>query len=156
MPDPGTTSDPSTPGDKPARWSVTLAATALALLTVAVFFPMVGFGFVDFDVHAHVTMNPHIRGLTAENLKHIFTSRCVTSYYPVRTLTFAIDHQIWGLHPGGFKLTNGLIHLGSVLLTFWLVLRIFGHSSAPRATKVSDATINIVVRKRDIGRILSF
>ena len=62
-------------------------------------------------------------GLTVENLGHIFTSRCTKSYYPVRTLTFAVDHEIWGLHPGGFKLTNGLIHLGNVFLVFWLNLK---------------------------------
>jgi tetratricopeptide (TPR) repeat protein len=135
MPDRATTSDASTPAGKPAGWSVALAATTLVLLTAAVFYPIVGFEFVDFDVHQHVTQNPRIRGLTAENLKHIFTSRCITSYYPVRTLTFAIDHQIWGLDPGGFKLTNGLIHLGSVFLTFWLVLRLFRHPSAPRQSR---------------------
>ena len=110
---------------RPARWPILLAAVALVGMIAAVFYPITGFEFVDLDVHPHVIANPHIRALTAENLQQIFTSPCITSYYPIRTLTYAVDHQLWGLDPGGFKLTNGLIHLANTLLVFWLVLRIF-------------------------------
>lgn len=97
----------------------------LACLTGTVFFPVLGFEFVDFDTYDQVLINDHIRGLNFENLKHIFTSRCITSYYPVRTLTYAIDYHIWGgIKDGGFKLTNVLIHLANCLLVFWLVLRL--------------------------------
>lgn len=111
-------------GPTPTRWPMLLAICALAYLVSLVFWPMLGFQFVESDVLAHVVDNHHIRGLTAENLKHIFTSRCITSYYPVRTLTYALDYQLWGLNPAGFKLTGGLIHLANVLLVFWLVLRL--------------------------------
>ena len=103
------------------------ALCALAYLVCVVFFPVVTFEFIESDVSNHVVHNPYIRGLTAENLWHIFTSRCLTSYYPVRTLTYAADYQVWGLDPTGFKLTNGLIHLAIVLLALWLVLRLFDH-----------------------------
>lgn len=89
-----------------------------------VFFPIVGFPFIASDSLLHVTENPSIRALTWENVKHILTSRCLTSYYPVRTLTLAIDYQIWGPTAGGFKLTNGLIHLANTYLVFWLILRL--------------------------------
>lgn len=108
-------------------WLILLATIALACLVWAVFWPIAGFEFVDFDTDDHVVRNSHIRGLSLENLRHIFTSRCVTSYYPVRTLSYAVDYQIRGLNAGGFKLTNGLIHLGNVLLVFWLVLRLLRH-----------------------------
>jgi len=111
-------------GPTPTRWPMLLAICALAYLVSVVFWPMLDFRFVESDVLAHVVNNRHIRGLTAENLKHIFTSRCITSYYPVRTLTYALDYQFWGLNPAGFKLTGGLIHLANVLLVFWLVLRL--------------------------------
>ena len=110
-----------------ARWPTLIAAASLICLVAVVFRPILGFEFVDYDVDRQVVDNPHIRGLTAENLKHIFTSRCVRSYYPVRTLSFALDYRFWGLNPGGFKLTNGLIHLSNVLLVFWLILRLSDH-----------------------------
>lgn len=110
----------------PARRPTLLAAIVLTLLVFAIFRPILDFEFVNLDTIPHVVANPHIRGLTADNLKHIFTSRLVTSYYPVRTLSWALDHQIWGLNPRGFKLTNILIHLANVFLILWLVLRFVG------------------------------
>lgn len=112
------------------RWYSWIGASVLTYLVCVVFFPIVGFEFVDLDVPTQVVENPHIRGLTLENVRHIFTTWCITSYYPIRTLTYAIDYQVWGLDPGGFKLTNGIIHWSNVLLTFWLILRLFRHSAA--------------------------
>lgn len=108
-----------------ARRLIPVAVAAPAFLVCAVFFPIVGFEFIDQDVKETVVENDHIRGLTGENLKYIFTSRCLTSYYPVRTLTYAIDYEFWGLDAGGFKFTNGVIHLVNVYLLFWLALRLF-------------------------------
>ena len=104
-----------------------LASAFLAYLVCAVFYTILGSEFLYLDVRDQVIENPHIQGLTLENLKHIFTSRSITSYYPVRSLTYAIDHQIWGLSPAGFKLTNGLLHLTNVLLLFWLLMRFLRH-----------------------------
>lgn len=109
---------------KPQRRRLILAIFLLAGLVAVVYGPMLRFEFVDYDVTGQVVENPHIRGLTWANLKYIFTTRCVTSYYPVRTLSFALDYQLWGLNPMGFELTNGLIHLANVLLVFWLALRL--------------------------------
>ncbi len=39
-------------------------------------------------------------------------------------MSYAIDYQVWGLNPFGFKLTNGLIHLANVMLLFALLLRL--------------------------------
>ena len=108
---------------QPTRRPIPLAVLALTYLVAVLFLPILGFEFVDFDVNNSVVDNPHIRGLTGENLKHIFTSRCITSYYPVRTLTYALDYSLWGLNPRRFKLTNGLIHWANVMLMFWLILR---------------------------------
>ena len=116
---------------------IALAVASLAALVMAVFHPIAGFEFVDLDVGHQVLSNPHIRGLNWENVTHILTSRCTTSYYPVRSLTFALDYQIWGLNPTGFKLTNGLIHFTNVLLVFWLMLRFFQQPAAGGASSTT-------------------
>jgi len=108
---------------RPTRWAIPLAVLALTYLVAVLFLPILGFEFVDFDVNTSVVDNPYIRGLTVENLKHIFTSRCITSYYPVRTLTYAVDYSLWGLDPRGFKLTGCLLHWANALLVFRLILR---------------------------------
>jgi Flp pilus assembly protein TadD len=97
----------------------------LACLVLGLFHPIVDFEFVNLDVPDQVAGNVYIREITAENLKHIFTTRCMTSYYPIRTLTFAVDYQLWGSGPGGFKRTNMLIHLANVWLVFGLIWRLF-------------------------------
>lgn len=123
---------PPSPGS--TAWPILLAASALACLVGAVFFPILGFEFVDIDVGQQVVDNPHIRVLTWGNLRHILSSRCIYSYYPIRTLSFAVDYQLWGLNATGFKLTNGVVHLTNVLLVFWLIRRVF------RRTALSDGS----------------
>jgi len=122
--------DPLKTGARSARWPACLAAIVLVYLVSALFLPIVSFEFVNLDVPYQVIENPHIRGLTGENVRHILTTWCIASYYPVRTLTYAVDYQLRGLDPGGFKRTNGLLHLVNVLLVFWLILRLFRHPMA--------------------------
>lgn len=132
--------DPAASGTRRPIW---LAAIVLAALVAGVFFPVVGFEFVDFDTPGQVTENPYIRGLTWKNVKHILTSRCITSYYPVRTLSFAIDYELWGLNAGGFKLTNALVHYVNVLLVFWLIRRVL-RGRAPPVPAPSGASQTVV------------
>lgn len=111
------------------RWPVLLAAAMLVGLIAVVFIPALGFEFVDFDTYEQVVENPDIRSLAPENLKRMLTTRGFigdrpASFYPVRTLTYALDYRMWGLKAGGFKLTNILIHSANTLLVFWLVLRL--------------------------------
>ena len=106
----------------------TLGGIALACLVAVTFFPVPSFEFVGCDIRSQVVDNPALRELTVENVKHIFTSRCITSYYPVRTLTYMVDCQLWGLRAGGFKFTNCLVHVANVWLLFWLALRLLHRS----------------------------
>ena len=124
----------------PNRHAVLLGAVALAFLVTAVFYPIVGFEFADIDVGRQLVENPHVHGLSLENLQHIFTTRSTTSYYPVRSLSLAIDYQIWGLNPTGFELTNGLLHLANVLLLYGLILRLLSSRSLPQSPAAQAST----------------
>jgi tetratricopeptide (TPR) repeat protein len=112
------------------RWPIVLATLALTGLVAAVFYHVLGFSFITLDVSVLVVENPAVHGLTWQNVTRILTSPCIQSYYPVRSLTLALDYEIWGLTPGGFKLTGGLIHLANVLLLFWLIVRLLGRKAA--------------------------
>ena len=46
-------------------------------------------------------------------------------YRPLGQLTFAVDYRIWGLRPLGYHLTNTLLHLSCVVLTWHLARRLF-------------------------------
>lgn len=101
-----------------------LAGIALAGLIVLTFFPVLTFEFMGYDARSQVVDNPLVRDFTLDNVWRICTSRCVTSYRPVRTLTYMLDCQLWGQHAGGFKFTNCLFHTANTLLLFWLSLRL--------------------------------
>ncbi|NQT17345.1 MAG: hypothetical protein HQ582_31615, partial [Planctomycetes bacterium] len=119
------------------RRPAAIAAVALVCLVAVTFFPVPGFEFVGYDVRVQVVDNPALRGMTVENVKHVFTSRCITSYYPVRTFTYMVDCQVWGLRAGGLKFTNCLIHVANVLLLFWLALRLLRHPNEARTRSLT-------------------
>ena len=51
----------------------------------------------------------------------------VTSYRPIRYLTYAFDYHIFGMNPWGFRLMNVLYHALTVISLFWM-LKVFGLS----------------------------
>lgn len=65
----------------------------------------------------------------------------LTNYYrPLTTLSFAIDHAIWGKNPFGFHLTNMLLHITAGLLLFYLCKLL----KLPALAAASIATLFIV------------
>ena len=91
-------------------------SAALAALTFAAYSNSLGNEFV-FDDNALVLGNGRSLGLS--NLL-----RLITSYRPVRNISYAIDLAIWGEKPFGFHLSNVLIHAGTAILVFLLVKRL--------------------------------
>lgn len=61
----------------------------------------------------------------------------ISDYYrPLTTLSFAIDHAVWGLRPFGFHLTNTLLHISAGALLFLLLTNLgvtnFNHTKHSR------------------------
>ncbi len=108
-----------------------LVAAALVALVMAIYHPVLGYGFLGYDLDDQLVENPVVRSLAPANLVRIFTTRNITSYYPFRTLSYAVDHALWGLDPAGFHLTNLLLHGGNVLLVFALLLRLLPPPAIP-------------------------
>lgn len=71
--------------------------------------------FVFDDIYL-VTVNKTIRQLNLPLL--------LSSYRPLRDISYALDFAIWGETPFGFHLTNILIHAANVLLVFTLIRRL--------------------------------
>lgn len=62
-----------------------------------------------------VERNAFIRSpvLAGETFRHfLFYDSASTFYRPVQNLSFALDYQVWGLDPFGYRLTNLLLHVG--------------------------------------------
>src|SRR6267378_1282356 len=71
--------------------------------------------FVFDDIYL-VSVNNQIRSLNLPLL--------LSSYRPIRDISYAIDFALWGENPFGFHLTSILIHAANVLLVFALVRRL--------------------------------
>ena len=52
------------------------------------------------------------------------------SYRPLVTLSYMIDHSVWGLRPEGYHLTSLVLHTLNVVLVFFLGLRLLKHRGA--------------------------
>ncbi|MBN1676513.1 MAG: tetratricopeptide repeat protein [Kiritimatiellae bacterium] len=103
------------------------AMSAVAVLTAAVtvlFLPTVGYDFAFYDDNYQVLENPLIRDLGPSGLARMFSGFSLTSYYPMRLLSFAVDYRLWGLKPAGYHLTNVLIHVLNSILVYLLCLRL--------------------------------
>jgi hypothetical protein len=109
-----------------SRWATVTASAALAVLTAAVYWPAVGFDFVNWDDPWYVTENPLVRSWSRENLADIATEPVARNYAPLTILSFLVDHTLWGDNPAGYHLTNILLHAACAVLVFLLLRQLGG------------------------------
>jgi cytochrome c-type biogenesis protein CcmH/NrfG len=96
-----------------------LPILAIFLLTLITYAGSLDGGFVSDDIRT-IQDNPLLRSLDWDHVREIFTSFDGPNYMPLKVLSLAVDHQIWGPEPFGFHVTNLLIHI----LCAWLLYRI--------------------------------
>jgi tetratricopeptide (TPR) repeat protein len=99
-----------------------LVCLLLAMVTLAVYWQVLSHDFVNFDDNLYITENSHVQeGLTSESIIWAFTQRDISYWHPMTWLSLMLDYEFYGLSPGGFHLTNLLLHaLGTMLLFFAL------------------------------------
>jgi tetratricopeptide (TPR) repeat protein len=104
-----------------------LCCVLLALITVAVYLPVIEQGFVAFDDNYYLTANPTVQaGLTWEGARWAFTRAHAANWHPVTWLSHMLDCQIYGLKPAGHHVTSLLFHTANTLLLFGLLKRLTG------------------------------
>lgn len=116
---PGTCIENDTCGSRHPRWLTVIVTVLLALATLAAYWQVRNFDFVNYDDNIYVYENPHIQGgLTLESIKWAFTAGYASFWHPLTWLSIMLDHQLFGNAPGWMHLTNALLHLASTLLLF--------------------------------------
>ena len=109
------------------RRSSLLIAVSLTVATVAVYWQTHSFDFVAMDDLVYVSDNPHVlTGINSGNLVWSVTTFHAGYWIPLTWLSFMLDAQIFGAHPGGYHVTNLLLHLINALLVFALLSRATG------------------------------
>ncbi|HPT16598.1 MAG TPA: tetratricopeptide repeat protein [Kiritimatiellia bacterium] len=103
----------------------------LALLTLAVFAPSIGFDYVDLDDPQYVFANPHVvSGLTADNVRWAFTHAHESWWLPALWMSYMANASLLGVEPWGFHLVNVLLHVANALLLFGVLRRATGATRA--------------------------
>lgn len=93
----------------------------LTLAAFAVYGRLLNYGFLgNWDDNYYVLKNADISGFGRDRIKAVFSSYYVGNYAPVQMLSYMFDYAIWGLFPGGFHLSNLLLHICNSLLVYRL------------------------------------
>jgi len=105
-----------------------LTALLLAVATAAVYLPVTGYQFVEYDDNQYVTANPRVQaGLTPGGVAWAFTSiGYASNWHPLAWLSHMLDVELFGLSAGGHHLTSLLLHLASTVLLFLFLVRSTG------------------------------
>lgn len=124
-----TTGDaPVSRGVVPEKW---ILATC-ALLTFLVFANTLGAGFVNWDDHGYLWLNPLVQPLSGKAIYEMFTGHTCGAYAPLVALTYAIEHSFdkivqpgqqvaANFNPFTYHLTNVLLHVGTTVIAFFLL-----------------------------------
>jgi tetratricopeptide (TPR) repeat protein len=95
----------------------------LALAVWAVFGQTLWYGFVNYDDDKYVYENPVVeRGLTLDGIRWSFTHTVAENWHPLTVMSLMLDTDFYGANPGGYHLTNVVLHTAAVILLF-LVLK---------------------------------
>ncbi|HEX4085213.1 MAG TPA: tetratricopeptide repeat protein [Chthoniobacteraceae bacterium] len=99
----------------------------LAALVFAVFGRTAGFDFVNYDDNVYIYQNPEVlKGFTPDSVGWAFTHVVSSNWHPLTMLSLMLDHQIYGLWPGGYHLTNVALHAATAVLLFLLLAELTG------------------------------
>ena len=99
----------------------------LAAATLAVYWPVRNYDFINLDDPTYVTENEHVQaGLTGESFIWAFTATDTANWHPLTWISLMLDCQLYGLNPAGYHLTNVLLHSASTILLFLVLLGMTG------------------------------
>jgi len=105
-----------------------LLAVLLIAATLLVYAQASRFGFVLIDDPIDVSQNPHVNsGLSLPNIVWSFTAIHDGNWMPFNWLSLMLDTTIYGFRPGGYHLTNVLLHVANTVLLFVFLARITGN-----------------------------
>ncbi|GMV91640.1 MAG: hypothetical protein AMXMBFR82_14180 [Candidatus Hydrogenedentota bacterium] len=102
--------------------SFLIYSALIALATCAVYWPVGGHDFVNYDDTLYVTRNAEVQaGLTWEGLRWAFSSATTGNWHPLTWLSHMLDVELFGMRPSAHHWMNVAMHaLACVLLLAFL------------------------------------
>jgi protein O-mannosyl-transferase len=99
-------------------------AALLVVAVLAVYLRCTWFDFIYLDDLMYVCENRHVLGgLTVENIAWSFTGFHDFNWIPFTWLSLMLDADLHGSSPGGYHLTNVLLHTANSVLLFAFLVR---------------------------------
>ncbi len=96
----------------------------IILLCAAIYGQTLSFKFTNYDDNLFVTENQYVQaGLSLKTIGWAFVTEKAFYYLPLTWISLMFDHELYGMHPGGYHVTNLLLHTASAVLLF-LALRL--------------------------------
>lgn len=99
------------------------AAVVPALAAAWAFLPALGFSFVNLEDYWLILNNAHLRGLSGENLRWMFTSVEYGTYQPLGWLSYALLFRVQAYNPSAYHLASWLTHAACAALLAFCVER---------------------------------
>ena len=104
-----------------------LICLVLAAITIAIYWQVAGFAFVNYDDLDYVPQNFHLAGgLTGDSVKWALTTFYLSTWQPMVWLSYMLDWHIGQFEPAVYHVTNAILHVINVLLLFLILSRMTG------------------------------
>ena len=105
-----------------SRPRILIACLFLVLATLAVYWPVRHYGFVEYDDNDYVYENPVVRaGLTWQGVQWSLVDRQASNWHPLTWLSHMADCQFFGLNAGAHHLVSIAFHCANAVLLFLLL-----------------------------------
>ena len=115
------------------KYPKTILCLALCTLTIATYWPVTGFPFINFDDNLYVFENSHVKsGLSIQNilwtisLSDAATDENKNYWHPLTWISLMIDVQLFGVDAQMHHASNLFFHTLNVILLFLLFYRLTG------------------------------
>ena len=91
----------------------------LAVITLALYWPVHRHDFINFDDRDYVTENPTVRaGITWQGVQWAFGGSHASNWHPLTWLSHMLDCRLFGLKPGAHHMVSLGFHIANTLLLF--------------------------------------
>jgi len=108
-------------------WLSLLISASLLFVTLALYWPVLDQGFVDFDDTRYVTENRAIHhGIDTATVDWALTSDRMGTWHPLTWLSHAADWSLYGSNAAGHHLSSLLLHALNVLFLFGVLRAMTG------------------------------
>ncbi|MBU0766975.1 tetratricopeptide repeat protein [Patescibacteria group bacterium] len=112
----------------------------LAIVTFLTYAPSLGNDFVTYDDDLLVYQNPNVLEFSPQTIAAVFTTYDPELYVPITLVSYQLESVLFGLNPFIFHLTNLLLHIGSVILVFWIAFKLAMYRSRQHAFWIALTT----------------